>query len=290
MSLLWECAEEIIARKLSSLSSLKHVISKDIPPPFSFSRFLASIADASTLINQQLFEMADPGELSAIGALVLQKQRYTFLWDVKSGIPFAWEADPSEASFSIALERLLSRIPPDRIRFLIGGPEYDCDSEQIWEKWRIRPVIPLATESGKKTAYKNAVYDDRGEVYCPGATMVFGGFEEKRESLKFLCPAKHYGYKCKDLGHCLLEKNIRIPLKENPRVFMPLPRSSYRWQNLWSLYKKRETVESILLSRIPRAGKGGAFLRIASLLFAAAYRTKKRSKRTLIRSRNSLSQ
>lgn len=74
--LLWECAEEIIARKLSSLSSLSPIVSKDIPSPFSFSRFLASIADAPDLIDQQLFEMADPGEISAIGAVVLQKQRY----------------------------------------------------------------------------------------------------------------------------------------------------------------------------------------------------------------------
>ncbi len=277
ISLLWKCAEEMVAGKLPSFSLLGP--SFEGPSRFSFSRFLSSLADKSDWIDRWLFEMAEPGQIAAIGSTVLHKQRYTFLWDAASGIPFAWEVG---GPLSAALARLLSRIPQGRIRFLIGGSEYDFFSRQIWEKWRIRPIIPLANESGERKKYQAAVYDEKGTVYCLGATMLFGGFEEARESLKFLCPARHYGYKCNDLGRCPLEKNIRIPLEEDPRIFVPLPRFSYRWQSLWVLYDKTKAVEAILLSRTSRSGKNGVFLRIASLLFAAAYRTKKFSKRALI--------
>ena len=30
--------------------------------------------------------------------------------------------------------------------------------------------------------------------------MAFGGFEKNRECLKYHCPAKHYGVKCRSLG------------------------------------------------------------------------------------------
>ena len=48
----------------------------------------------------------------------------------------------------------------------------------------------------------NIVCDSKGSIYCyDGITgekraMAFCGFESDRESLKYICPAKAYGFKC----------------------------------------------------------------------------------------------
>jgi hypothetical protein len=72
--------------------------------------------------------------------------------------------------------------------------------------------------------------------------MSFGGFEQQRETLKYRCPAKHYGLKCKGEKDCPVKKSIRIPLAEDRRVFTPLARSSYKWKDS---YKKRTAVERV---------------------------------------------
>lgn len=276
---MWEYIELMIAGRLPSIRSLQQAVKKKLPSPFSFSRFLGSVAALSDQMDRLLFQIAGPGEIGAIGAIIQSNKRFTFLWDAETGLPFLWEEGSASDPPSFSLRRLLSKIQLGRLRFLIGGCEYEAMTQEIWETWHIRPIIPLASPNKEKKAYGDAVYNEKGEVFCPGASMVFGGFEEKRQSLKFLCPAKHYGYVCADLKRCSLVKNIRIPLGTDSRVFTPLPRCSYRWQNLWSMYGRKETIEQILLSRIPRAGKQGVFLRVASLLFAAAHRTKKLSKR-----------
>ena len=67
--------------------------------------------------------------------------------------------------------------------------------------------------------------------HCPKTgeirRMAFGGFEEKRETLKYICPALAYGIECKGASGCpIYQKNIRIPRREDPRVFTPVARSS----------------------------------------------------------------
>ena len=72
--------------------------------------------------------------------------------------------------------------------------------------------------------------------------MAFGGFEKNRESLKYRCPAKHYGMKCPSLGKCKVGHSVRIKLSEDRRVFTPVARNSYRWP---TIYKQRTTIERI---------------------------------------------
>ncbi|MFQ5729887.1 MAG: transposase, partial [Waddliaceae bacterium] len=66
--------------------------------------------------------------------------------------------------------------------------------------------------------------------------------EKKRNSLKFLCPAAHYGITCKGAANCPVRKGLRIPLNEDLRVFTPVARSSYKWKRL---YNKRTSVERV---------------------------------------------
>lgn len=72
--------------------------------------------------------------------------------------------------------------------------------------------------------------------------MAYGGFEKDRETLKYRCPALHYGIECKGKQSCLVKGSIRVPLSEERRIFTPLARSSYSWG---SLYKKRTAVERV---------------------------------------------
>jgi hypothetical protein len=94
----------------------------------------------------------------------------------------------------------------------------------------------------------NVVYDYRGNIfcYCPETNerrdMAFGGFEKDRFSLKYRCPAKHYGLQCAGENECPVQGSIRIPLDEGRRVFTPLARSSYKWE---SEYNKRTSVERV---------------------------------------------
>jgi len=64
--------------------------------------------------------------------------------------------------------------------------------------------------------------------------MSYGGFEKDRGSLKYRCPALHYGLECKKAGKC--------PVSEDRRIFTPLARSSYAWKRV---YQKRTAVERV---------------------------------------------
>ncbi len=94
----------------------------------------------------------------------------------------------------------------------------------------------------------NVVYDFRGTVLCvcpksgEQREMAFGGFEESRATLKYRCPAQHYGFGCAGCEKCPVGKAVRIPLSEDRRVFTPLARASYRWAKV---YKMRTAVERV---------------------------------------------
>jgi len=72
--------------------------------------------------------------------------------------------------------------------------------------------------------------------------MAYGGFEKDRDSLKYRCPARHYGLKCRSLGRCKVGHSVRIKLSQDRRVFTPIARSSYLWK---TLYKMRTAVERV---------------------------------------------
>jgi hypothetical protein len=72
--------------------------------------------------------------------------------------------------------------------------------------------------------------------------MAYGGFEQQRQTLKYRCPAKHYGLKCKGEKECPVKKSFRLSLAFDRRIFTPLARSSYKWK---ALYRKRTAVERI---------------------------------------------
>ena len=129
-----------------------------------------------------------------------------------------------------------------------------CD---LWKKYGIKPIIDIRNmwKDGEKTRplktkeVQNVTYDYKGTVFChcPNTgevrKMSYGGFEEKREALKYVCPALTYGIECKGASECpIYQKSVRIPLREDFRIFTPVARSSYKWK---ALYDKRSSVERV---------------------------------------------
>lgn len=129
-----------------------------------------------------------------------------------------------------------------------------CD---LWDKYRIKPIIDIknAWKDGEITRavnnknVKNVTYDYKGTVFChcpkTGSirSMAYNGFEEKRQALKYTCPALAYGIECKGAAQCpIYKKSIRIPMEEDRRIFTPVARSSYKWEKL---YNKRTSVERV---------------------------------------------
>lgn len=168
-------------------------------------------------------------------------------------------ASQAEQPTGLALIDDLAGSHPDLMRRcdnLLGDKGYDGTKYHagLWDNYRIKCVIDIRDQwkDGEQdrvvTGLKNVTYDHCGTVFCycmktgERREMAFGGFEKDRECLKYRCPARHYGLKCRSLGWCDVTHSARIKLSEDRRVFTPVARSSYLWK---TLYKKRTSVERI---------------------------------------------
>jgi hypothetical protein len=73
-------------------------------------------------------------------------------------------------------------------------------------------------------------------------TMKPAGYDKERDALRKNCPVSFYGATCSEADSCSHCKNIRIPLKTDPRIFTQVDRTSYKWD---TLYKGRTAVERV---------------------------------------------
>jgi hypothetical protein len=104
---------------------------------------------------------------------------------------------------------------------------------KLWDQYRVKPVIDIRDlwQDGEKTRLltgkETSSTDYRGTVccHCPGTNkrreMAFGGFEKDRETLKYRCPARHYGLECRGIKQCPAAGGVRIPLAQDRRIFTP---------------------------------------------------------------------
>lgn len=141
---------------------------------------------------------------------------------------------------------------------LTGDKGYDQTDfvSDLWDdpKVRIKPVIAIrdcwkdGEETHRVSNQRHVVYDPEGTVYCYcrrtgiRREMAYGGFEAKRGTLKYRCPAQQYHRDCASLGCCSVRGAVRIKMAEDRRIFTPIARSSYRWGRE---YKKRTAVERV---------------------------------------------
>lgn len=126
--------------------------------------------------------------------------------------------------------------------------------KQLWDEHRIKPVIDIRNMwkdvdgTRQLDGYENVAYNFKGQVYCycldtgEKREMGVGGFEEDRNTLKKLCPAKQYDLKCKCIDRCPIKQGIRIKLNVDRRIFTPIDRASYKWERY---YDKRTSVERV---------------------------------------------
>ena len=125
---------------------------------------------------------------------------------------------------------------------------------RLWDQDRVKPAIDIRAmwkepdETRVLPGTRNVVYDQQGTVYCHCPRtgrcrqMAYGGFEKDRETLKYRCPAIHYGLDCAGRSRCGVVGSVRIPLAVDRRLFTPLARSSYAWKRV---YAKRTAVERV---------------------------------------------
>jgi IS5 family transposase len=182
--------------------------------------------------------------------------------DADYELPVAFSVTPASHSEVKQAHHLVDALAENRPQILETAEYFMADRgyddgkliRELWDEHRIKAVIDIRAlwldgeETKTVEGFDNIVYDYRGTVYCccprelKLKEMAYGGFEQQRETLKYRCPARHYGRQCKGEKVCPVKKSIRIPLATDRRVFTPLARSSYRWKDQ---YKKRTAVERV---------------------------------------------
>jgi hypothetical protein len=184
------------------------------------------------------------------------------LVDSNYELPVAWRITRASAA-EIPQAKRLVRQTGERHPGILGRCEHFSGDKglddttlitSLWDDHQIKPLIDIRNcwQDGEKTRRvshsDNVVYDYKGTVYCydmrlgSRKPMAYAGFESQRDTLKYRCPARHYGCSCSWKGQCAIKGAVRIKLDEDRRVFTPLARSSYKWSDL---YKKRTAVERV---------------------------------------------
>ena len=177
-------------------------------------------------------------------------------------LPVGWSITRASASEIPEAKELIKQLKQrhpgilSRCEYLSADKGLD-DTElnsTLWDEHRIKPLIDIRNcwKDGEKSRRvqhtENVVYDHKGTVYCydmrlgTRKQMAYAGFESERETLKYRCPARHYGCRCSWKSQCPVKGAVRIKLDEDRRVFTPLARSSYKWKDH---YKKRTAVERV---------------------------------------------
>jgi hypothetical protein len=184
------------------------------------------------------------------------------LADSQYELPVGFSVTRANASEVLEAHKVLDQLEHEhpriveRCREVAADRSYDDGKliRELWDEWKALPIIDIRNcwrdgEATKLvTGFENVVYDYRGTVscVCPKSgtqrEMAYGGFERDRMTVKYRCPAQHYGYQCVGAGCCELGKAVRIPVDEDRRVFTPLPRSSLKWKRC---YDRRTAVERV---------------------------------------------
>ncbi|HUS58202.1 MAG TPA: transposase [Planctomycetota bacterium] len=189
-------------------------------------------------------------------------------------LPVAFSVTPAAASDITEAPKLLDEIKQSHPQLLertetwAGDKAYDDTKfiTRLWDDEQIKPIIDIRNmwKDGEATKLvsgtRNVVYDHRGTISCvcmatgTQREMAYGGFEKGRNTLKYLCPAQHYGIECPAKGQpparhsrfgggtCSVKSCVRIKLDEDRRVFTPMARSSYAWERA---YKHRTAAERV---------------------------------------------
>lgn len=182
--------------------------------------------------------------------------------DANYELPVAFEITKASRAEDPQAHTLLSNLEAEHPEILKRSRYFTADKglddgkliRRLWDDYRIKPVIDIRNTWRSQDATRllsgreNLVYDNQGRVYCycprtlKKRQMPNGGFEVDRGCLKKRCPAEYFNIDCAGKEECPVSKAVRVPLKEDRRIFTPLPRDSYKWEDI---YKKRTSVERV---------------------------------------------
>jgi hypothetical protein len=234
---------------------------KEICPPSMFSRFLTVLKMHEDLIVKMLRKQIKALYIDSkvnipfflMGFTETGDIRYHYVLDGLYGLPVVFNIENRSSDLllgaSFLIEELVSIFPFWDEQILIADDSYDDTSFliKLWDTYRMKPIIPL--KKTKEVIYeapfpdKNIVFSSIGDVFCDSPLtkekqkMVYCGFEKERNALKFKCTANYYHINCKYKTCCKIFSGMRISLDQDRRVFLPIPRSSYKFN---TLYQKNE--------------------------------------------------
>ena len=183
-------------------------------------------------------------------------------------LPLWYEVTRASANDSPMLKKMLKGVEEkhsdilNRCEYLTGDRGYDSmmNNSLLFDKYGITPVLDIRDmwKDGDKTRLLdpdrtgNVVYNYRGDVMCVCPVtgemrpMCYCGYEKDRGTIKYRCPATAYGMECKGVKQCSGESRygriVRVPIDRDRRLFVPLPRSSYKWERI---YRKRTSSERL---------------------------------------------
>lgn len=190
------------------------------------------------------------------------------LVDVKHEVALAYRVTSAHTADTQVLPELVKEaqgvLPEGRMKTLA----YDraADTEAVHEALHgagIKPVIqnrnlwqeePLRLLPGHDGS-SNIVHDEAGTVYCCDGTsrpvvyhrMAYIGYEPKRGTIKYRCPARHEGWRCPHEEVCnagkQYGKTVRVDCTTDLRRFPPIPRATKKFERL---YKGRTAVERVI--------------------------------------------
>lgn len=189
------------------------------------------------------------------------------LVDAKHEVALAYRVTTATAADSKSLPSLVAQaqanLPAGRIETLAYDKAADDnESHRRLNRAGIRPVIQnrrlwkdqteqmLPGHDGRS----NVVYDEAGTLHCYDRTsepivrhrMAYIGYEPKRETIKYRCPARHEGWDCPHDAVCNAGKSygktVRVDRTIDLRRFPPIPRATKKFERL---YDGRTSVERV---------------------------------------------
>jgi len=189
------------------------------------------------------------------------------LVDVKHEVALAYEITSTKAgdgeTLPVVLQEARANLPEGRMKTLAYDKAADTNAvHELLDEAKIKPLIQMRSLWKDQTEQmlpghdgrSNIVYDEAGTLYCYDRTsapivrrrMAYIGYEPRRRTIKYRCPARHEGWTCPHDAVCNAGKSygktVRVDQTIDLRRFPPIPRATKKFERM---YKGRTAVERI---------------------------------------------
>ena len=190
------------------------------------------------------------------------------LMDARHEVALAWRVSSTKADETEEVKELVKeakgRLPEGRVKSLsYDRAGDDGDLHRFLNEEGICPVIRnrrMWKEEKERLlpghdGTSNIVYDESGTIWCYDKVsdppirreMAYIGYEKSRGTLKYRCPARHWGFACKSECRCnggkKYGKTLRVPCELDFRRFPAIPRRTKQFERL---YKGRSGSERVI--------------------------------------------